>query len=110
MKCGSRHSAEFVKKSEGAPRCVCGGAIKPDVVLYEESLDNGALEDSVEAIRRADLLVVGGTSLVVYPAAGLLKFFGGNSLVLINKTETSFDGQASLVINESIGAVLDSVL
>ena len=95
-----------MRNSQGIPRCTCGGIIKPDVVLYEESLDQRILRKSVEYIARADMLIVGGTSLVVYPAAGLIDYYRGNKLVLINKSATSRDSQADLVINDSIGQVL----
>ena len=90
------------------PRCKkCGGLIKPDVVLYEEALDDVVMSNAVKAISHADLLIVGGTSLVVYPAAGLINYFHGNELVLINKSETQYDQRADLVIHEAIGEVLD---
>jgi len=85
---------------------VCGGLIKPDVVLYEEALDDSVVENAVAAIASADTLIVGGTSLVVYPAAGLLRYFRGSSLVLINKSSTQYDSRADLVIHDSIGSVL----
>ncbi|MCB6367699.1 NAD-dependent protein deacylase, partial [Intestinibacillus massiliensis] len=89
------------------PKCEkCGGVVKPDVVLYEEALDEQVISGAVAAIRRADTLIVCGTSLVVYPAAGLINYFGGKNLILINKSETQYDSRASLVINDSIGAVL----
>ena len=87
-RCGKFHSAEFVKEAPGVPRCTCGGIVKPDVVLYEEGLDGDVIEKSVEAIRRADLLLVAGTSLTVYPAAGFVNYYRGNRLVLINRDET----------------------
>jgi NAD-dependent deacetylase len=108
--CGRFYGADFIKGSAGVPKCPCGGVVKPDIVLYEEGLDSETLSLSAQFISEADLLVVGGTSLVVYPAAGLLKYFVGNNIILINKTETAFDSQASLVINESIGHVLKEVL
>ena len=98
---------EFVKNSTGIPRCTCGGIVKPDVVLYEEGLDQQTLEDAVYAIRHADMLIIGGTSLAVYPAAGLIDYYRGNKLVLINKTPTPRDSIANLVIQGSIGEVLD---
>ena len=98
-----------MKKSEGVPRCACGGIIKPDVVLYEEGLDQRLLQKAVAYIARADVLIVGGTSLVVYPAAGLIDYYRGNKLVLINRSATSRDSQADLVINDSIGQVLAAV-
>ena len=96
--------------SEGVPRCSCGGTVKPDVVLYEEGLDNRILQKSVDYIRNADMLIIGGTSLVVYPAAGLIDYYRGNRLVLINKGATSRDSQADLVISDSIGEVLGAVV
>ena len=95
--------------SEGVPKCSCGGVIKPDVVLYEEGLDSDILERSIRYIRTADMLIIGGTSLVVYPAAGLIDYYRGNRLVLINKGATSRDSQADLVISEKIGQVLAAV-
>lgn len=98
QRCGHAYSAEWVMGTEGAPRCPeCGGAIKPDVVLYGESLDERVLLASVEAISKADLLIVGGTSLVVYPAAGLVNYFGGSKLVIVNKQPTPQDASADLV-------------
>ena len=92
------------------PQCpVCGGTVKPDVVLYEEGLDQETVEASVLAISRADMLIVGGTSLVVYPAAGLINYYRGNKLVLINRDATSYDTEADLVIHESIGKVLGGI-
>ena len=100
-----------MKAAEGVPRCEkCGGIIKPDVVLYEESLDQRTLQESVQAISEAQVLIVGGTSLVVYPAAGLLHYFRGDCLVVINKGATSADQSADLVINEPIGQVLDRIV
>ena len=103
--CGKFHSAEFVKEASGIPRCSCGGIVKPDVVLYEESLDAGIIEKSVTAISAADLLIVAGTSLTVYPAAGLIDYYRGNRLVLINRDETPYDSRANLVIHESLGSI-----
>ena len=105
-RCGESYDLDYVRNSQGIPRCTCGGIIKPDVVLYEEGLDQRILRKSVEYIARADMLIVGGTSLVVYPAAGLIDYYRGNKLVLINKSATSRDSQADLVINDSIGQVL----
>ena len=105
QRCGKFHSAEFIKESEGVPKCTCGGTVKPDVVLYEEGLDGDTIEKSVLAICNADLLIVGGTSLTVYPAAGLLRYYRGNRLVLINRDETPYDHQADLVIHDSLGTV-----
>lgn len=95
---------------EGIPRCQCGGIIKPDVVLYEEGLDQKTIQLSVEAIAKADVLIIGGTSLAVYPAAGLVDYYRGNKLVLINKSKTQKDQRADLVINQPIGEVLGQVV
>ena len=108
-RCGKFHSAEFVKNSTGVPKCDCGGTVKPDVVLYEESLDQECIENSVMAIYRADLLIVAGTSLTVYPAAGLLQYYRGNRLVLINRDATPYDARADLVFHESLGKVFQQL-
>jgi len=105
VKCKKQYSAHFVKNSYGIPTCECGGIIKPDVVLYEESLDQTTLENSIEAISNADMLIVAGTSLTVYPAAGLINYYRGKRLVLINKDETPYDSRADLVIHERLGNV-----
>lgn len=110
MKCGNFYSAEYIKNSEGIPKCSCGGTIKPDVVLYEEGLDNYVWDSAYKAITRADVLIVGGTSLVVYPAAGLVSVYKGKKLVLINKSKTQYDRYANLIINDSIGTVLDDAV
>lgn len=110
QRCGKFYGLEHILRTEGVPRCSCGGIIKPDVVLYEEGLDQQILQESVDQIRRADMLIIGGTSLTVYPAAGLLDYYTGNRLVLINKTATARDGLANLVINESIGKALEGFL
>ena len=104
-RCRKFYSAEYVKNCDGVPKCSCGGTVKPDVVLYEEGLDSETVENSVMAIRDADLLIVGGTSLTVYPAAGLLRYYRGSRLVLINRDETPYDSQADLVLHESLGDV-----
>ena len=109
MKCGKFHDAAFVFSSEGVPHCECGGIVKPDVVLYEESLNNRIIEQSVQAIANADLLIVAGTSLTVYPAAGLIRYFKGENLVLINRDATPYDSAANLVINESMGQIFAAV-
>ena len=106
LQCGKFYTAEDIEKSTGVPRCTCGGLIKPDVVLYEEGLDQKCLMGAIQAIAQADLLIVGGTSLTVYPAAGLLQYYGGNRLVLINRDATPLDGQANLVFRDPIGQVL----
>ncbi len=109
MKCHKSYSAEYVKNSQGICRCDCGGIVKPDVVLYEESLDSRVLEKSIYAIAQCDLLIVGGTSLTVYPAAGLLRYYPGHRLVLINRDETPYDNQADLVLHESLGKVFEQL-
>jgi NAD-dependent deacetylase len=110
VKCHQFYNAGFILESKGVPTCSrCGGIIKPDVVLYEENLDMDILECSIKAISIADTLIVGGTSLVVYPATNLIKFFRGNNLILINKSPTTYDNQANLVIHDSIGKVLSTV-
>ena len=105
-RCGKFYGLDHILRTEGVPRCGCGGIIKPDVVLYEEGLDQGTLEESIRCLAEADLLIIGGTSLNVYPAAGLIRYFGGRHLVLINKTETAKDSRADLVIHDSIGKVM----
>ena len=105
-KCGKSYSAEFIRDSGGVPHCACGGLIKPDVVLYEEGLDEKTIKGAVRAIAEADVLIVGGTSLTVYPAAGLIRYYGGNRLVLINRDETPYDGYANLIFREPIEQVL----
>ena len=104
-RCRKFHSAEFIKESTGIPRCSCGGIVKPDVVLYEEGLDQNIIEKSVMAIHSADMLIVAGTSLTVYPAAGLIRYYQGKKLVLINRDETPYDSYADLVIHDSLGNV-----
>lgn len=104
--CHRFYSAQDMIASEDLPRCVCGGRIKPDVVLYEEALDEFTLQQAVTLIRHADMLIVGGTSLAVYPAAGLMNYYTGDRLALINKSVTSYDGRADLLIKDSIGTVL----
>ncbi len=108
-RCRKFHSAEFVRDYEGVPRCSCGGIVKPDVVLYEESLDQSIIDKSISAIHFADLVIVGGTSLSVYPAAGLIHHYRGNRLVLINRDETSFDRFADLVFHESLGDIFSQL-
>ena len=102
VKCSKFHSAEFVKAHPDVPRCDCGGIVKPDVVLYEESLDANTIEGAVHAIQCADLLIVAGTSLTVYPAAGLVNYYRGNRMVLINRDATPYDNQADLVFHQSL--------
>ncbi len=109
MKCGKFYEAECIFNSTGVPKCECGGIIKPDVVLYEEGLDENTLEKSINAIRNADLMIVGGTSLTVYPASGLVNYFRGKNLVLINRDSTSYDRYANLVINDSLGKIFGEI-
>ncbi|MCQ2418873.1 MAG: NAD-dependent protein deacylase [Clostridia bacterium] len=109
VKCGKFHSAEFIRDSRDVPLCECGGIVKPDVVLYEEGLDEKTLMGAMNAISKADLLIVGGTSLTVYPAAGLIRYYTGNRLVLINRDETPYDGYANLVLHESLGKVFSQI-
>lgn len=108
--CKKEYDLNFILESEGIPHCTCGGIIKPDVILYEEALDMNILNKSVEYIMSADTLIVGGTSLVVYPAAGLINYFKGKNLVLINKSQTDYDNLATLVINEAIGETLAKII
>lgn len=109
MDCGKHYSAEFIKFGTGIPRCTCGGIVKPDVVLYEETLDADSIENSIAAIAECDMLIVAGTSLTVYPAAGLINYYHGNRLVLINRNYTPFDSRADLVLHESLGAVFSQL-
>ncbi|MBE5876756.1 MAG: NAD-dependent protein deacylase [Lachnospiraceae bacterium] len=104
--CGRFYDVKHIVESEDVPKCECGGCVKPDVVLYEEGLDNATLQGAVSAIAEADVLIIGGTSLAVYPAAGLIDYYRGNKLVLINKTPTPKDSIANLVISGSIGEIL----
>ena len=108
-RCRKFYDAQFVKDSTGVPKCTCGGTVKPDVVLYEEGLDQDIIENSVMAIANADLLIVGGTSLTVYPAAGLIRYYRGKRLVLINRDETPYDHYANLVIHDSLGNVFSQL-
>ena len=112
MDCGEFYDLDYIMDEAncdgGIPKCKkCGGTVKPDVVLYEEALDDDCMMGAIRAIQQADTLIIGGTSLVVYPAAGLIRYFGGNKLVLINKQATPYDNKADLVINDSIGKVMD---
>ena len=109
MKCRKFYDAEFVKNSEGVPRCECGGIVKPDVVLYEEGLDQNVIERALMAISSADTLIIGGTSLVVYPAAGFVDYFHGKHLVVINKSDTGRNLNAELVINAPIGEIMKGI-
>ena len=105
VRCHRSYSAEFVKNSKGVPRCDCGGIVKPDVVLYEESLDEGVMYRAAKAISEADMLIVAGTSLTVWPAAGMIRYYRGRRLVLINRDETPYDREADLVLHEKLGDV-----
>ena len=109
MSCGKFHSLEDVKNGELVPKCECGGVIKPDVVLYEEGLDQKVIEGAIRNIEQVDTMIIGGTSLAVYPAAGLIQYFHGKNLILINKQSTPMDNQCDLVIHDSIGKVLGYV-
>lgn len=109
MECGKFHSAEFILNSTDIPRCECGGIVKPDVVLYEEGLDNATVTGALREISQADVLIVAGTSLTVYPAAGFLDYFRGKELVLINRDPTPADRKATLVIHDKVGKVLDDI-
>ena len=108
-RCHKFYPAEFIRDSGGVPKCDCGGTVKPDVVLYEESLDQDTIEKAVSAIYDADLLIVAGTSLTVYPAAGLIRYYQGNRLVLINRDATAYDDQADLVFHESLGNIFSQL-
>ncbi|MDS0528184.1 NAD-dependent protein deacylase [Clostridium sp. SHJSY1] len=111
MKCGTFYNEKFILASKDIPTCSkCGGKVKPDVVLYEEGLDESIIQNSIRAIAQADTLIIGGTSLVVYPAAGLIDYFKGKNLILINKSTTSADSKANLVIHDSIGKVLGEAI
>lgn len=111
MDCHAFYDEKFILQSKGIPTCpLCAGRVKPDVVLYEEGLDNEVIRGAIQAIANADTLIIGGTSLVVYPAAGLIDYFNGKNLVLINKSETVADRRADLVIHEAIGEVFSQVM
>ena len=109
MNCNKFYDANYVFTSEGVPKCSCGGIIKPDVVLYQEGLNDDIIDGAISAIANADMLIVGGTSLMVQPAASLINYFRGNNLVLINKEETPYDTRAQLVINEGLGMVFNEI-
>ena len=109
MRCKQFYDDLFILNSTGIPTCSCGGVVKPDVVLYEEGLDNGTMQQTAHFISNADVLIVGGTSLVVYPAAGMIDYFRGSSLVLINRAATAADRKARLLIQDSIGEVLGQI-
>lgn len=115
MNCGKPYDEDFILQSKDSPDTLphcseCGGLIKPDVVLYEEGLDDGIVNGALEAISQADMLIIGGTSLVVYPAAGFIRYFAGDHLVMINKTETQADNMADLVIHEKLGQVFEQIV
>ncbi len=110
MKCGKFYSFDEIKNTDGVPHCDCGGIIKPDVVLYEEGLDDATVNGAARSIMNADTLIIAGTSLNVYPAAGLIRYFRGQNLVLINRDETPVDGEADLVIHENVGKVLGEIV
>ena len=107
--CHKEYSLDYILESKSIPRCECGGIVKPDVVLYEEPLNNAVLSFAIDYISHAETLIIGGTSLVVYPAAGLINYFNGKHLILINKSETPYDNIASLVINDAIGETLSQI-
>ncbi len=109
MKCGKKYPLSHITDSQGVPRCSCGGIVRPDVVLYEEGLDGEVLRKAVDYIEAADMLIVGGTSLVVYPAAGLLNYYGGEKLVLVNKSPTGYDKKADLLLPLKIGEVFSAL-
>ena len=108
-RCRKPYPQEVINHGEGVPRCSCGGVIRPDIVLYEEPLDQDIMEEAVRYIRNADILIIGGTSLNVYPAAGLIRYYRGSRLVLVNLSETPYDGYANLVIHEKIGEVFSRI-
>jgi len=110
MRCGAAYTIEVVFTEEEVPKCACGGTIRPDVVLFEEALDFRVMENAVRAIRKASVLIVGGTSLNVYPAAGLIQHYYGDMLILINKSETPYDKYANIIIREPIGETLDAAV
>lgn len=109
MKCGKFYGLDYIMSTSGVPHCECGGIVKPDVVLYEEPLDEDCINRAINAISEADMLIIGGTSLAVQPAAGLIRFFNGRRLAVINKTPTSADDEADIVINASIGEALGGI-
>lgn len=107
--CRKKYDADVINKGTGVPRCGCGGVIRPDIVLYEEPLDDKIMYSAIDYIRKADVLIIGGTSLNVYPAAGLINYYRGNKLVLVNLSETPYDNRADLVIHEKIGEVFSNI-
>lgn len=108
-KCRKAHPADYINQGSGLPLCACGGIVRPDIVLYEETLDDEVVAEAVHYIRNADVLIIGGTSLNVYPAAGLIRYYRGNKLVLVNLSETPYDAEADLVIHEKIGEVFSQI-
>ncbi len=108
-RCGKKYDPDIINHGTGVPRCTCGGVIRPDIVLYEEPLDDAVVSAAVRYIREADVLIIGGTSLNVYPAAGLINYYRGNKLVLVNLSETPYDSYADLVIHEKIGEVFAQI-
>lgn len=110
LRCGKQYDAAFVKCSYGIPRCSCGGIVRPDVVLYEETLDQSTVSSSVELVRNADLFIIGGTSLTVYPAAGLVNYYHGDRMVLINRDHTPYDEQANLVFHNCLGEIFSALI
>ena len=109
LKCHKFHSAEFIKQSCGVPHCECGGVVKPDVVLYEEGLDDKIVSGALNAIQNADTMIIAGTSLTVYPAAGFVRYFSGNNLILINRDETPLDNSADMVFRDKVGELLSKI-
>jgi NAD-dependent deacetylase len=109
LRCGKVYPPEFVRDHAGVPQCACGGTVRPDIVMYQERLDEDTVEGAVSSIERADLLIVGGTSLTVYPAAGFIDYYRGGRLVLINRDETPFDHRADLVFHDSLGNIFSQL-
>lgn len=109
MKCHKLYTAQYILNSSGIPRCSCGGIIKPDVVLYEEQLDSGTVNKAIDAISHSDTMIIAGTSLTVYPAAGMVRYFRGKNLILINRDSTPMDSSADLVIHDPVGKVLKDI-
>ena len=110
MDCGKSYDIDYIENSKGVPKCECGGIIKPDVVLYEEGLDDKTVTEAVREISQCDTLIIAGTSLTVYPAAGMVRYFQGDNLVLINRDKTSMDGSCDLVIHDKVGETLDKIV
>lgn len=108
-RCRKKYDVDIINKGTGVPRCGCGGVIRPDIVLYEEPLDDKIMYSAIDYIRKADVLIIGGTSLNVYPAAGLINYYRGNKLVLVNLSQTPYDNEADLVIHEKIGEVFSNI-